>query len=102
MNIQIPHSNSKDETKKRLEALTGQLKTKYGSQIQDLKEEWTGFTGKVSGSAKGYSVTGTIAIEDALVSIDLKIPFLLQVFSKKIKSAVEEHVHKTLGGREGA
>jgi len=96
MNIKIEHRQTKDEAKRRLEALIATLKTQHASQIQNLQEQWTGYTNKIKGTARGYSVAGTLEIKELAILIDLKIPLLLQVFSKKIRSVVEEHVKKTL------
>lgn len=96
MNINIQHNQTKEEAKRRVESLIQRLKKQYGGQIQNLKEEWSGYTNKIEGSAKGYSVSGTIDVKELIVNVDLKIPFLLQVFSKKIKSVVEEQIKKEL------
>ena len=96
MNIKIEHRLSRDEAKRRLEGLIQTLKTEYGDQIRDLSEQWTGYANKISGSAKGYSVSGTIEIEELAVIIDLKIPLFLQVFGKKIRSLIDQQVKNAL------
>jgi putative polyhydroxyalkanoate system protein len=96
MNIEITHTLARDEAKSRMMGLIDRLKSQYGGQIKDLKEQWVNYTDKIEGSARGHSVSGSINVEDKAVNIDLKIPFLLRVFSGKIRSVVEEHVKKEL------
>jgi putative polyhydroxyalkanoate system protein len=96
MNIKIEHRQTRDEAKRRVEGLIQTLKTEYGSDIKNLQEHWTGYNNQISGSAKGYSVSGTVEIKELAILIDLKIPFLLQVFSKKIRAVVDQHVKNAL------
>ena len=96
MNISIQHKQTKEEAKRRMEVLIQRLKKEYGGQLQNFKEEWSDYTNKVEGSAKGYSVSGMIDVKDGVVTVDLKLPFLLKVFSSKIKSVVEEQIKKEL------
>ena len=96
MDIQVSHTHTREEAKRRIETLIHDLKAKYGTQITDLKEDWTGYAGKLEGSAKGYSVSGAIQIEPDTITVNLKIPFVLRVFSKKIKALVGEQLKNTL------
>jgi len=96
MTIDIRHHHTREEAKRRVELLIQRLKKEYGGQLQNFKEEWSGYTNKMEGSAKGYAVSGTIDVKDQLVTIDLKLPFLLKVFGAKIKSVVEEQIKKEL------
>lgn len=96
MNIKIQHTHTREEAKKRVTTLINKLKVQYSGQIQNLKEEWNGYTDTIEGSAKGYSLSGTIDVNEDTIDIDLKLPFLLQIFGNKIRSVVEEQVKKEL------
>ncbi|HWK08141.1 MAG TPA: polyhydroxyalkanoic acid system family protein [Puia sp.] len=96
MNIKIQHTHTREEARRRVTTLINKLKRQYGDQIQNLNEEWTDYTGTIEGSAKGYSLSGTIDVKEDVLDIDLKLPFLLQVFGNKIRSVVEEQVKKEL------
>ncbi|HMH23629.1 MAG TPA: polyhydroxyalkanoic acid system family protein [Puia sp.] len=96
MDIQVSHTHTREEAKKRIESLIRGQMTRYGNQITDLKEHWDEYTGKFEGSAKGYSVSGTVEIDADSVTVELKVPFVLRVFSKKIRSVVEDYLKKTL------
>jgi len=96
MDIEIKNALTREEAKSRIIGLIGKLKEKYGGQIEDLKEEWSGDKGKFEGSAKGHSVSGSIDVKDLVVDIHIKIPFMLRIFSGKIRSVIEEQVGKEL------
>jgi hypothetical protein len=96
MNVQISHTHTQEEAKRRIESLIQNLKVQFGDQISDLKEQWADYTGKIEGSAKGYSLSGSIEISPDAVTVDLKIPFILRVFSKKIRAVMEERLERSL------
>ena len=98
MNIQVTHDKGKDEAKRRLEELVQELKGKYSSQIEDFKEGWDGYVNHASGKAKGFAVSGTVEVKDAVVEIELTIPFLLRGFNKKIRAVIEEKVKACILG----
>jgi putative polyhydroxyalkanoate system protein len=96
MNVRVAHSHSKQEAKNRIEQLIQKYKEEYHAQIQNLKVKWDEYRADVEVSAKGYTISGSIDIKDNSADIDLKIPFLLQAFNKKIKSAVHDTLTKAL------
>jgi putative polyhydroxyalkanoate system protein len=96
MKIEIKHRLARDEAKNRISGLIDQLKREYGSQIQNLNEKWVDYTDRIEGSAKGHSISGTIDVKDQAVNIDLKLPFILKIFSGRIRSVIEDHVRKEL------
>jgi Putative polyhydroxyalkanoic acid system protein (PHA_gran_rgn) len=96
MKIEIQHQHSKEDAKSRLENLIQELKNEYAGQIQNMNEQWANYTDNIEVSAKGYSISGIIEVKESIVSVDLKIPFILLPFSKKIRSLIEDHVKKGL------
>ena len=96
MKIEIQHLLSKEDAKIRMENLIQKLKNEYEGQIQNMSEQWANYTNSIQVAARGYSISGTIEVKESIVSVDLRIPFLLQAFSKKIRSVVEEQLKKGL------
>jgi hypothetical protein len=96
MKIEIPHLHTREKAKIKIENLIQTVKTEYGGQIKSMNENWSDYTDAIELSAIGYSISGTIEVKESLISIDLRIPFMLQPFSKKIRSVIEEHIKKAL------
>jgi hypothetical protein len=96
MNIKIQHSYSKEEAKMRAEKLIHRLKNEYKDQIRNLKDEWKDYTYTIEGTAKGYSISAIVEIKDQLIEVTLGVPLMLQVFSKKIRSVIEEQIRSVL------
>jgi DNA primase catalytic subunit len=96
MTIQVEHALSKQEAKHRIEELIEQLRQEYKNELQNLVVNWTDDTAHIRLQAKGYSTAGSLVIKDRVVDLDFYMPFLLQVFSKKIKSVVQDRIQQSL------
>jgi phage baseplate assembly protein W len=96
MTIQVEHTLSKQEAKQRIEGLIEQLRQEYGSELQNLVVEWTEDTAHIRIQARGYSTAGSLEIKESVVDLDFYVPFLLQVFGKKIKSVIHDRVQQSL------
>ena len=96
MTIEVEHALSKQEAKHRIEELIERYREEYKKDLQDLAINWTDDTAHIRIQAKGYSSAGTLEIKDSVVDLDFYMPFLLQVFSKKIKSVIHDRIQESL------
>jgi hypothetical protein len=96
MTIQIDHTLPKEEAKRRIEQLIEQYQEEYKDQVQDLTVEWKDDKAHIRVSARGYSSAGNLEVTDSAVLLDFYVPFLLQVFSKKIKSTIQHTIEESL------
>ncbi len=96
MTIQIEHTLSKEEAKRRIEQLIEQYQSAYKDQVQDLTVEWKDDKAHIRLSARGYSSAGNLEVMESVVLLDFYVPFLLQVFSKKIKSTIQQTIEESL------
>jgi hypothetical protein len=96
MTIQIEHTLPKQEAKHRIEELIDRYSQEYKNDLQDLVVNWTEDTAHIRVQARGYSSAGTIEIKDSVVDLDFYLPFLLQVFGKKIKSVIHDRIQESL------
>lgn len=96
MTIEVEHALSKQEAKHRIEELIERYTQEYRNELQDLVVNWTDDTAHIRVKARGYSSAGTLEIKDSVVDLDFYMPFLLQVFSKKIKSVIHDRIQESL------
>ncbi|MBS1605854.1 MAG: polyhydroxyalkanoic acid system family protein [Bacteroidetes bacterium] len=96
MTIQIEHTLSKEEARNRIEQLIERYKNEYKTDLQELVVDWAGDRAHIRVKAKGYGTSGNLEVRDGAVELDFYVPFMLQVFSKKIKSAVSEEIKRSL------
>ena len=96
MTIQVEHTLPIQEAKHRIEELIERYSQEYKNDLQDLVVNWTEETAHIRVQARGYSSAGTIEIKDSVVDLDFYLPFLLQVFGKKIKSVIHDRIQESL------
>ena len=94
--MSVPHQLGQQETTRRIQDLLPKMKADYGDQIRDLQEEWHGNTGHFSFSVMGFSVSGTLTVNENSVDLDGNLPFAATFFKGKIKSVIEEKAQEIL------
>jgi putative polyhydroxyalkanoate system protein len=96
MTIQVEHTLSKQEARHRIEKLIEQSREEYKSELQNLVVDWNGDSAHIKLQVRGYSTAGSVEVTDNAVDLDFYLPFLLQVFGKKIKSVLHDRVKQSL------
>ena len=96
MTIRVEHRLSKEAAKQRLEELIQHSGEEYNKDIQSLAVDWIDYRAHVRLQAKGYSTAGNLEVGDNAVELDFYLPFLLQVFGKKIKSLIQQKLEESL------
>ncbi|HTR28747.1 MAG TPA: polyhydroxyalkanoic acid system family protein [Puia sp.] len=96
MTIRIEHRLSKEAAKQRMEELIQHSREEYAKEIQDLAVDWLDYRAHVRLQARGYSTAGNLEVGDNMVELDFYLPFLLQVFGKKIRAVIQEKLEESL------
>jgi hypothetical protein len=96
MKIEVAHHLSREEARQRVEELIETLKVQYKNELQDLAVAWTDYNAHVRLQARGYSTAGNLGVGERNVELDFYLPFLLQVFGKKIRAVVEAKLEESL------
>ena len=68
----------------------------YKNDLQNLVVDWKEDKAHIRLQARGYNTAGTLEVKDSVVDLDFYMPFLLQVFSKKIKSIIQNQLQQSL------
>jgi putative polyhydroxyalkanoate system protein len=85
--IERPHALGLTEASRRVRDLEPKLKDRYG-----IKLDWSGDTANV----KGSGVSGTIAVAEGKVDVQLKLGLLLRPMAGKIREAIDQQIEKAL------
>jgi hypothetical protein len=59
-------------------------------RMQLVEERWEGDSLHFGVAALGHTVRGRVDVEDALVRIEVTLPWMLAVFAEKLKIGVEK------------
>ena len=84
LSMQVPHSLGREEAERRLTENLG----KFRDQVTDLQEQWQDHTLTFHFKAMGFPVGGTLAVEGALVKIDVDLPLAAMM----IKGMIEQRL----------
>lgn len=87
MKISRPHGLGKEEAKRRIDSVAGDLGAQFG-----ISGAWRGDSLAVSGNG----VNGHIAVTDNRVDVDVKLGFALLMLEGTIRSAVENAMDRHL------
>ena len=96
MKIEIPHQHNKEEAQARIKNLLQNLKEKYADKINNVQENWLEDTGTFSLAMGPFSTSGSIAVKENLVEIDLTIPFIAGLYKNQIRSLIESQAKEVL------
>jgi putative polyhydroxyalkanoate system protein len=88
LTIEVPHSLPREEARKRLQALSNDLASKYGFDAR--------WAGDWEAEVKRTGVSGKISCGEKTVSIFLDLSFALTPMKGKIEERVREQLRKTL------
>ncbi len=79
--------------KKTLEHVRPQLLGKASIE----EERWEGDTLHFAFTAQGQHISGHLVIKDREFDITAKLPFMMRLFERKIKRAIEEQLKSVMG-----
>lgn len=96
LEMNIPHQLEQQEALIRIQTLLKRVEAQFGSQVQDMQQEWSGNEGKFSFKVMNMPVSGTLTVNQTDVSLDSQLPFAAAMFSGKIKSVIMEEAKKVL------
>lgn len=89
--ITISHDLGRDAACGRLRDGIERIRNRLGSVRMELvEEEWQGDTLHFGVAALGYTVRGRIEVEEALVRVEMMLPWLLAAFAEKLRLGVEK------------
>ena len=95
LNLNIPHSLSKEEAISRIKNLFSNLKDEHKDMISDVHESWQENKGNFSFKAKGFNLAGDIIVNDSNVQINSDLPFAVSFFKSAISDVITKKA-KTL------
>ena len=96
MKIEVPHQHTKEEAQTRIRHLLQNLKEKYSDKIKNVEESWSDDRGTFSLAVGPFSTSGSIAVKDALVEIDLTVRFIAGMYKNQIRSLIESQAKEVL------
>jgi hypothetical protein len=94
--VSVTHRLSQDEALRRIKAAIARAKTQYADKIEDLSQSWNAYVGSLEISAMAQKASGTVAVNPADVTAQIKLPFAASLFKSKIESGIRDALARIL------
>jgi hypothetical protein len=89
--VTISHELGREGAVARLRGGIDRVRDKLGmARMELVEEEWQGDRLRFGVSAVGYTIRGTIDVEEAQVKVEVMLPWLLAAFAEKLKIGVQK------------
>ena len=98
--VEIPHELGRVEARRRIEEGLGRL-TGQISGVGELTHSWQGDVLAFSLQAIGQTVSGTIAIEERVVRLEVILPGIFAMVANKVKGRLRDEGQLLLQGPRG-
>lgn len=89
MRVTVPHGTSREEARRKVRGLLGNLANKHADVISDVEEQWDEDQLHFGFRARGVKAQGTLEVTDDEVIVEGRVPLLAKPFESRIKSAIE-------------
>jgi hypothetical protein len=90
LTVSVPHRLGKEEAVRRLKGGMSQMATRLGALITVEQEVWEGDTLTFQMRGFGQSASGTIAVFEDSVRIDVMLPWLLAKLGERLLPALKK------------
>lgn len=91
VSISVSHDLGREAATARLRDGVDRIRDKLGLvKMQLVEENWTGNELNFGVAALGYTVRGTLTVEESHVRVEMMLPWLLAAFAEKLKLGVEK------------
>lgn len=89
--ITISHALGREAARARLQGGVDRIRSRLGDfRMQLVEEDWQGDTLHFGVAALGQTVNGKLEVEDALVRLEVMLPWMLAIFAEKLRLGVEK------------
>jgi Putative polyhydroxyalkanoic acid system protein (PHA_gran_rgn) len=94
--VSVSYQIAQDEALSRIQARVTQIKAQYGNLVTNLTENWNGYVGTFSGSARGFSVSGNLVVDPSVVTTEIALPLVAFPFKGQIEARIRNELTSVL------
>lgn len=88
--ITLNHDLGAEEARRRLETGLEALRRQFGDKVGSASVKWTDNHADVHVAAMGQTVDAGIDVGPSIVTIDVRLPWLLAAFAEKARGFIEK------------
>jgi hypothetical protein len=96
LTMEVPHKLGREEAVRRLKEKFNFARETFKGQVSDVEEQWQDDTLSFGLSAMGMKVSGTLAVEDALVRLAAELPWAAMMVKGMIEQRARTELEQVL------
>ena len=96
LNFSVPHFQTKEDARHRLEHFAERLRNKFQDQVSDFQQTWSDDALDFTFKTFGMQVQGNITVNDADLAIACQLPLSAMIFKNKIQSEIEDQLGRLM------
>lgn len=89
LTVVIPHQLGRQEARRRIETGIHSLKKQFEGKVAAIEEKWQDDRLAFNVQALGQGVSGTVDIGDDSATVEVQLPWMLQMIAEKAKSYLQ-------------
>jgi hypothetical protein len=93
---EVPHSLEKDQAIEKLKGFVESASERFKGQVSEFEGDWADSTYTFRLKTYGFSITGTMTVDDSVVRMEGTIPFAAMPFKGKIEKSFAAELGKVL------
>jgi hypothetical protein len=94
--VEVPHALGQETALARVRTFAESVARDYASSVSDMQSAWNGNKLDFSFVTAGKPISGTLTVEDDLVSVTGPLPFVALLFRGKIEQSIRDELLKLL------
>ncbi len=98
MKVEYKHNKTKDEAYKAIDGFLGKLVIKYKDKVQNYSKSWNSSKDIMDFSlyARGFKISGKVQLDNGLIILEGKLPFLVKLYQGEIESMIKKTLKEIL------
>ncbi len=96
MRIVRDHGRSRQRAREKVDTLLSALLERHGNRVTDPRGAWDGDVFAFSFQAMGFSIEGTLEVDDDRLILDAGLPILARPFEGALRASVEAELDRIL------
>jgi hypothetical protein len=95
-NTEVPHELGTQEATDRLKSFLEQVKERYQDQVSNLSGDWNENVLTFSLTTYGFTIDGTLTVEEQLARLSGNLPMAASFFRGKIEESIAGELQRAL------
>ena len=94
--VETPHTLGQSEAVERLKSFVDNIREQFKEQVTEMTGEWEESTLRFSLTTYGFTISGTLDVNESQINVEGQLPFAAVAFRGKIQQTIEQELNRAL------